>query len=86
MIPVPSFTRLVWAAAKVSATAGSSIRPSGATGDGGTCGSGSTTCSPVHTESYPASSATLATRTRFSGCEQTKLLMLNSPTATIGPR
>src|ERR1700736_3429289 len=58
---------------------GSSIGWSGATGDGGTCGSGRMTCSPVHTLSKPACSAALATAAAVFGNAHGPLLMLNSP-------
>jgi len=53
MIPVPRRSRSVCAAIWLRATAGSSIGVSGSTGEGGTRGSGSTTCSPVQTDSSP---------------------------------
>ena len=50
-IPVASRMRVVRAAANASATSGSSIGPSGSIGDGPAHGSGTTTCSPIHSES-----------------------------------
>src|SRR5260370_40862876 len=70
MMPVPRRMRLVCAARKVRAITGSKMGSSGASGDGGTCGSGSTTCSPAHKESKPAASAAWAMRNAVSGLLQ----------------
>ena len=67
MIPVPSRTRVVCAAAKVSAMDGSRMGSVGAIGEGGACGSGSTTCSPPQSDSKPAASAALARRAAVRG-------------------
>src|SRR5262249_36781102 len=64
-------------------TAGSSMGVSGGTGDGGTCGSGSTTCSPVHTDSKPAASAACATRAAVWPLAHTPMLMPNSPNRMV---
>ena len=66
-MPVPSRTRVVTAAQYVSAMTGSRMRSCGAIGDGGACGSGSTTCSPPHSDSRPAASAARATPATTSG-------------------
>ncbi len=79
MMPVPSLMVEVWAAAKARATAGSSMRASGGSGDGGAWGSGRTTCSPVHNESKPAASAAGASRAIASGDAPRPILMLNIP-------
>ena len=47
----------------------------GGAGEGGTCGSGRTTCSAVQTESNPASSAASATRMAASESAQAPMLM-----------
>jgi hypothetical protein len=44
----------------------SRIGSSGSIGEGGTRGSGTTTCSPTHSESYPSSSASAPIRARPS--------------------
>src|ERR1700676_2866632 len=85
MIPVPRRIFEVFAATNDSEMPGSSIGWSGATGDGGTCGSGRMTCSPVHTLSKPACSAALATAAAVFGNAHGPLLMLNSPNF-ISPR
>ena len=82
MIPVPRRMRLVCAARKASATIGSVMRSSGARGDGGACGSGSTTCSPPQSESKPAASAARATRAAPSGCEQGPVVIEKRPRAS----
>ncbi len=66
-MPVPRRMRVVCAARKASVTTGSMMRSSGSIGDGGTRGSGSTTCSPPQSESKPAASAARATRAAPSG-------------------
>ncbi len=70
MIPLATLILLVWAATSVNPTivsrrgsVGGIVKPGGA-------GSGSTTCSPVHTDSNPAASACRATRTASSGSAQ----------------
>src|SRR5262245_11150623 len=79
MIPVPSRSVVVCAATKESATAGSRKGASGGAGEGGACGSGSTTCSAVQTDSKPAASAARAMRTAVSGSEHSPVLMPKSP-------
>src|SRR5260370_11105391 len=79
MIPVPSRIRDVWAATKDSEAIGWSIGISGGAGDGGACGAGSTTCSPVHKLSNPAASAARATAAAVLGEAHGPLLMLNRP-------
>ena len=79
MIPVASRRRFVCAARKASATAGSSIGWPGAAGDGGACGSGSTTCSPVQTDSKPAASAARATFAAVSGAAHGPVLIPKMP-------
>ena len=51
MIPVASAIFFVSAATNGRCTSGSTIGVSGRTGEGGTWGDGSTTCSPAHHES-----------------------------------
>ena len=50
-MPVASRIRFVCAAAKARATSGSWIGSSGSIGDGARRGSGTTTCSPIQSES-----------------------------------
>src|SRR5580704_3686235 len=78
MIPVPRRIFVVFAATNDSEIPGSSIGWSGAIGDGGTCGSGRMTCSPVHRLSKPACSAAFATAAAVFGNAHGPLLMLNS--------
>ena len=82
MIPVARRRRCVCAARKASATAGSSIGCCGGAGEGGTCGSGSTTCSPVQTDSKPAASAARATFAAVSGTAHGPVLMPKMPSFT----
>jgi len=74
-IPVARRIRSVTAAAYVSPMNGSIAGSCGAIGDGGTCGSGSTTCSPVQSDSRPACSAACATRAATSGSAHGPKLM-----------
>ena len=67
MMPVPMRIVRVWLARKAKLMLGSSMGYVGGSGEGGACGSGSTTCSPAHTDSKPAASAACATRTDASG-------------------
>ena len=84
-MPVASRMRSVCAATKASATAGSSIGVCGGTGEGGACGSGSTTCSPVQSDSKPARSAAIATFAAVCGFAQGPKLMPKSPIFTKLP-
>src|SRR5271154_6579052 len=79
MMPVPSRIFVVCAATKASETAGSSIGESAATAEGGACGSGRITCSPVHTLSKPAFSAARATLAAHLGNAHGPLLIPNNP-------
>jgi len=79
VVPVPSLSVVVAAAMKDSAVEGWVSGVSGADGDGGTCGSGSTTCSPVHTDSNPDFSARVATSNMVSGSPQAPTLIPNNP-------
>ena len=54
----------------------------GGAGEGGTCGSGSTTCSPVQTDSKPAASAARAAFAESSGSARMPLLMPKIPNFT----
>src|SRR5215469_5299784 len=78
MMPVPSLILSVCAPMYASAIAGSSIGWSAGTGDGGTCGSGRITCSPVQRLSNPACSAARATAAAVLGNAQAPLLIPNS--------
>lgn len=69
-MPVPSRRVLVTPATYASATPGCSIGKRGEAGEGGACGSGSTTCSPVPADSKPASSSARATRAETCGSAQ----------------
>ena len=51
----------------------------GGEGEGGTCGSGRTTCSPVQRLSKPAASAAIATFAATAGSAQAPMLVANSP-------
>src|SRR6185312_2436138 len=82
-IPVASLIVVVCAAAQVSATRESRIGSCGAIGDGGACGSGSTTCSPAHTEAKPAASAARAADTRASGLLIGPMLICMSPSRML---
>src|SRR5271170_2168715 len=79
MMPVPSRILVVCPATNASEIAGSSIGYSAGTGDGGACGSGKITCSPVHTLSNPASSAARATAAAHLGNAHGPLLIPNNP-------
>ena len=59
-MPVPSRMRSVVAAAYASTGMGSMSSECGGRGDGGSCGSISTGCSPTQIESYPSASAVCA--------------------------
>ncbi len=76
------------AAANVRPISGSKAWSWGAIGDGGTWGSGSTTCSPAHSDSNPAASAACAAAVSTSGAHCFPMLMLNNPSFTraIMPR
>lgn len=72
----------VAAAAQVRASTASMQGSCGAIGDGGTCGSGSTMCSPAHSDSKPSVSAVRATPAMRSGDALAPMLMLNRPSFT----
>ena len=57
----------------------------GGAGEGGTCGSGKTTCSPVHSDSNPALSADLATANIVSGSAHGPVLIPNNPNFMSAP-
>jgi len=78
-MPVASRIVVVWDAAQHRPSSGSSAGSCGPIGDGGTCGSGSTMCSPAHNESKPASSASAAVVASISGRLLGPMLMWNSP-------
>src|SRR3954449_2248178 len=80
-MPVPSFRRLVTAAQNASAVLGCTSGVSGGTCDGAAIGSGSTMCSPVNTDSIPASSAAVATVAINSGAASADVLIGNRPTS-----
>jgi hypothetical protein len=67
MMPVQRRMVLVCAATNDNATSESMNGVSAGTGEGGTCGSGSTICSPVHRLSKPAASAARATSAATCG-------------------
>ena len=67
MIPEPILIRSVFAAAKASEATVSTKGESGGTGDGGSWGSISTTCSPVQIDSKPTPSAVCSRRVIESG-------------------
>lgn len=72
----------VTAAAHVNASSESMHASCGAIGEGGTCGSGNTMCSPAQSDSKPASSAVRATAAMRSGWALAPMLMLKSPSFT----
>ncbi len=78
-MPVPSLIRSVTAAMYDSTVDGCSIGNSGGAGDGDFCGSGNTTCSPVHTDSRPACSAACATCRATAGSAQIPEPIPNMP-------
>jgi hypothetical protein len=79
MMPLARRIRLVCAAIQVSATVVSSNGVSVARGNDGSMGSGSTRCSPVHTDSNPAASAACATCTAEAGSPHVPKLIANKP-------
>src|SRR5262245_50199253 len=77
-MPVARRTRVVRAATRVSATSESRKGVSGGVGTG-LSRIGSTTCSPVHTDSKPTSSAARTTRAWTSGSAQLPKLTQQRP-------